>query len=335
MIELNKIDEIANRLRQYELDNKPRYFNMSYINASFDKPQLLAERISGEKEFRNRIHEAINTYQADKIIVDEFNQKAKSVKDPVNTIEIMVKDKNTINIHPVIQPSRYENTEKPSLGDPFERFGGFDGFKQEIRSELAKEYQLIREQEEKQKLKDENIRLARENEELTEDNTQLFELNQELSEQVSNLQKYVPENMKIGDVSLTKMLGSILGTATETMVKSIVTKRPDKIKAILGDTAFEQLSGLLDDSVEEEPDEEMVQQQMQELQSVPQTPGQENKHMVVANAIHELNNRITSGQLGKIQLIYYYFLNDDETINEEKLDEIIEYIKPNNESDNE
>lgn len=336
MIELNKIDEIANRLRQYELDNKPRYFNMSYINSNFSTPQLVAERISGEKEFRNRVSEAINTYDAEKIIVDEFNQKAKSVKEPVNSVEIVVKDKNSMNIHPVIQQRQnQENVERSNLGDPFERFGGFDGFKQEIRSELAKEYQLLREQEEKQKLREENDRLTKENQELTDDNTSLFELNQELSEQVQNLQKYVPENLKIGDVSLTKMLGSILGTATETMVKSIVTKKPEKVKEILGDTAFEQLSGLLDDAVEEELDEELVQQQMQELQSVPNQPEQETKHLAVANAIHELNSRIPSNQLGKIQLIYYHFLNEDETINEEKLDEIIQFINNQKQSDDE
>lgn len=336
MIELNKVDEIANRLRQYELDNKPRYFNMSYTNASFDTPQLVAERISGEHEFRNRINEAVNTYQAEKIIVEEFNQKAKSVKDPVNTVEILVKDKNQINIHPVIQPqNKQEVQERPSVGNPFEHYGGFDGFKQEIRSELAKEYQLLREQEEKQKLRDENQRLTKENAELNEDNTQLFELNQELSEQVQNLQKYVPENLKIGDVSLTKMLGSILGTATETVVKNIVTRKPEKVKEILGDVAFEQLSGLLDDSLEEEPNEELVQEQLQELQAVPDQSEQEVKHLAVANAIHELNSRIPSSQLGKIQLIYYHFLNEDETINEEKLDEIIQFINNKKQSDNE
>ena len=336
MIELNKIDEIANRLRQYELDNKPRYFNMSYINSNFDVPQLLAERISGEKEFRNRISEAINTYQAEKIIVDEFNQKAKSVKEPVNTIEISVKDKYAITMSPSIQKRQYpEPKEKPVIIDPFEQFGGFDGFKQEIRGEVAKEYQLIKEQEEKQKLLVENEKLKKDNQDLTDDNTHLYELNQQLSEQIEKLQKYVPENLKIGNVSLTKMLGSILGTATETMVKSFVTRRPEKVKRMLGDTAFEQLSGLLDDSIEDEEQDEIVQEQIQELQSTPEASGQESKHLEVANAIHDLNCRIPSGQLGKIQLIYYYFLQEDESIDEERLDEIIEFINDQKQPDDE
>ncbi len=336
MIELNKIDEIANRLRQYGLDNKPRYFNMYYTNPHFNSPQLLAERISGEKEFRNRVHEAINTYDAEKVIVEEFNQKAKSIKEPVNTVEIIIKDKNSINIYPAMRPSKErEGAGRDNPGDPFEKFGGFEGFKNEVRGEVAKEYQLIREQEDKQRLLEENRELARENHELVEDNTNLYETNQELSEQVQKLQKYVPENLKIGDVSLVKMIGSVLGTATETFVKNVVTRNPEKVKEYLGETAFQQLSGLLDDDTGEKINEETLQGQVQELQPVTGHPGQEEKHLAVASAIHELNSRIPSGQLGKIQLIYYYFLNEDETINKEKLDEIIQFINTQKQSDDE
>ena len=73
---------------------------------------------------------------------------------------------------------------------------------------------------------------------------------------------------------------------------------------------------------------------MQELQSVSDNPEQEDKHLAVANAIHKLNSHMSSGQLGKIQLIYYHFLNEDETINEEKLDEIIQFINTERESNN-
>lgn len=328
-MELNKIDEIANRLRQYEIDNKPRYFNLKYINQSFKEPQLIAERISGEKEFRNRVNEAINVYSAEKIIVEEFNQKSKNVHEPVNIIEIQIKDGVTITYPPAFRnkpPESGDENEKPQRYDPFEKFGGFDGFKQELRSEVAKEYQLIREQEEKHKVLEENARLRKENGELNEDNTKLFELNQELGDKVRELQKYVPENLKIGDMSLTKVLGSILGTATETMVKSIVVRKPEKVKELLGETAFEQLSGLWTSDDEEDPDEDQGQQPVQELQSVPPNPGQEENHLRVANAIHELNTRIPSPLLAKIQLIYYHFLNEDETINEDKLDEIMQYL---------
>ena len=65
MIELTKIDEIANRLRRYEQDNKPRYFNLHYINKDFPERQQIAERINGETEFRNRVNEAINVYNAE------------------------------------------------------------------------------------------------------------------------------------------------------------------------------------------------------------------------------------------------------------------------------
>lgn len=329
MIELNKIDEIASRLLQYEADGKPRYFNLKYINQNFAEPQLFAERISGEKEFRRRVDEGVNVFHADKIIVEEFNQKSKNVKEPVSTSEIQVKDNINITYTPAPrnkQAEPEEDNKKQPQYDPFEKFGGFDGFRQELRSEVAKEYQLIREQEEKRKLLEENAKLKQENEELNEDNTKLFELNQELGEKVRELQRYVPENLKIGDVSLTKMLGSILGTATETVVKNIVTRKPEKVKELLGETAFEQLSGLWTEDDEEETDDTQVQQVVQELQSVPSPPGQDENHIRVANAIHELNSRIPSPQLAKIQLIYYHFLNEDETINEAKLDEIIKFI---------
>jgi hypothetical protein len=91
----------------------------------------------------------------------------------------------------------------------------------------------------------------------------------------------------------------------------------------------------LDDQVEEEPEENQIQQPVQELQSVSSNPGQDEKHLLVANAIHELNSRIPSGQLGKIQLIYYFFLNEDETINEDKLDEILNFINQQKQSDDE
>ena len=259
MIELNKIDEIANRLRQYELDNKPRYFNLKYTNQAFQDPQLIAERISGETEFRNRVNEAINTYKADKIIVEEFNQKAKSVKQPTNVIEIVTGNGYSITLPP--SPNYYNSkhdNEKPQepttqspAQNPLELFGGLEGLKQEVRSEIAKEYQLLKEQDEKRNLIEENKKLSSENNELNEDNTKLYELNEQLSEKIQELQKYIPENLKIGNLSVTKVLGSILGTATETIVKNIVINKPERVKEILGDTAFEQLSGLLDDSMEE------------------------------------------------------------------------------------
>lgn len=335
MIELNKIDEIANRLRRYEQDNKPRYFNLHYINKDFPEPQQIAERINGETEFRNRVNEAINVYSAEKIVVEEFNQKSKNVKEPVNVVEITVKEKNNPYPPVILEKQARSTTEPIQIGNPFEAYGGLEGFKQEVRSEVAKEYQLLKEQEEKRKLIDEYEKLKKDNIELNEDNTKLYELNSELSEKIQQLQKYVPDNLKIGNVSLTKMLGSILGTATETVVKNIVTKKPEKIKEILGDTAFEQLTGLLDDQTDVELDENQIQQPVQELQTVPTGDEQEDRHVLVAEAIHELNTKITSQQLGKIQLIYYHFLNEDETINEDKLDEILKFIDNQKQSDDE
>jgi hypothetical protein len=335
MIELTKIDEIANRLRRYEQDNKPRYFNLHYINKDFPEPQQIAERINGETEFRNRVNEAINVYSAEKIVVEEFNQKSKNVKEPVNVVEITIREKNSPYPPVILEKQVKPSTEPTQIGNPFEAYGGLEGFKQEIRGEIAKEYQLLKEQEEKKKLIEENVLLKKENDDLTVDNTQLFELNQELSEKIQALQKFVPENLKIGDLSLTKVIGSVLGTATETIVKNIVTKKPERVKEILGDTAFEQLSGLLDDQQEEEFDETQIQQPVQELQTVPSEEGQEDRHALVADAIHELNTKITSQQLGKIQLIYYHFLNEDETINEDKLNEILNFINNQKQSDDE
>ncbi len=219
---------------------------MQIDSLTFAEPQLIAERISGEKEFRSRVNEAINTYKADKIIVEEINQKAKSVKEPASVVEISVNSGYTITLPPNHYANQRREEPKPNLPskdpnsvNPLEMFCGLDGFKQEIRSEIAKEYQLLKEQDEKKKLVEKNSRLKEDNKELQEDNTKLYELNEELSEKVKELQKYIPENFKIGNLSVTKVLGSILGTATESMVKSIVTRRPERVKDIIGETAFE------------------------------------------------------------------------------------------------
>jgi len=328
MIEQEKIDEIAYRLRGYEQDNKPRYFNLYFTKDKDSKNEkLVAEKVSGEKEFRKRVNDIIKTYLPYKIIVKEFNAKARNIKEPVEvtTIEARYNSNLAVQHHvPYNMPADKVETKVQQIPDPFEQWGGLAGFKQEVRSEVAKEYQIIREQEEKKKLIEENEKLKKENRELVEDNTKLFEVNQELGEKVQELQKYVPENLKIGDVSVVKVLGSILGTAAEAAVKNVVVKRPEKVKEILGDTAFEQISGLFEDDPEE--DETEYSKPIQELQSVPTNPEQESQHMQVADAIHELNKKISSSFLGKIQLIYYFFLNDDETINEEKLNKIIKFI---------
>lgn len=339
MIELNKIDEIANRLRQYELDKKPRYFNLKYINQAFEDPQLIAERISGEKEFRNRVNEAINTYKADKIIVEEFNQKAKSVKEPVSVVEISVNSGYTITLPPNHYSNQRREEPKPNHApkepgsvNPLDMFGGLDGFKQEIRSEIAKEYQLLKEQDEKKKLVEENERLKADNKELQEDNTKLYELNEELSEKVKDLQKYIPENLKIGNLSVTKVLGSILGTATEAMVKNIVVKRPEKVKDIIGETAFEQLSGLVgnDDELEDLAIDSSQLQDVQPLNGITNKDSQENP---VVNAISQINANLPVNQLSKVQMIYYHLLNDDESLDEEKLDDLVSFIRENENTD--
>lgn len=336
MIELNKIDEIANRLRQYELDKKPRYFNLKYINQAFAEPQLIAERISGEKEFRNRVNEAINTYKADKIIVEEFNQKAKSVKEPVSVVEISVNNGYTITLPPnhysnqrkeEIQPTAKPQTQSPD--NPLDIFGGLDGFKQEVRNEIAKEYQLLKERDEKQKLIEENSKLKSDNKELQEDNTKLYELNEELSAKINELQKYIPENLKVGNLSVTKVLGSILGTATETMVKNIVVKRPDKIKDIIGDTAFEQLSGLVTDDEDLDNDLNIDNSQQQAVQPLSGTAQKEKEENPVVSAISQINSNLPVDQLAKVQMIYYHLLNDDESLDDNKLDELVGYIQEN------
>jgi DNA-binding ferritin-like protein (Dps family) len=340
MIELNKIDEIANRLRQYGADKKPRYFNLKYINQAFAEPQLIAERISGEMEFRNRVNEAINTYKADKIIVEEFNQKAKSVKEPASVVEISVNNGYTITLPPNHYNQRKDEP-KPNIApveknnvNPLEMFGGLDGFKQEIRSEIAKEYQLLKEQDEKKKLIEENIRLKEDNKEFQEDNTKLYELNDELSEKIKELQKYIPDNLKIGNLSVTKVLGSILGTATETMVKNIVVKRPEKVKDIIGETAFEQLSGLVgDDDLDNELS--VDNSQLQEVQPLSGIARKEEEQNPVVNAINQINSNLPTDQLAKVQLIYYHLLNDDESLDDSKLDELVSYIQDNNNLDNE
>lgn len=337
MIELNKIDEIANRLRQYELDKKPRYFNLKYINQAFAEPQLIAERISGEKEFRSRVNEAINTYKADKIIVEEFNQKAKSVKEPASVVEISVNNGYTITLPPNHYANQRREEPKPNLPskdsnsvNPLEMFGGLDGFKQEIRSEIAKEYQLLKEQDEKKKLVEENSRLKEDNKELQEDNTKLYELNEELSEKVKELQKYIPENFKIGNLSVTKVLGSILGTATESMVKSIVTRRPERVKDIIGETAFEQLSGLVgdDDELEDVGIDSAQLQAVQPLNGIAKKEVDENP---VLHAIGQINANLPNDQLAKVQMIYYHLLNDDESLDDNKLDDLVGFIRENKE----
>jgi hypothetical protein len=343
MIELNKIDEIAHRLRQYELDDKPRYFNIKYLNKAYTRPQLIAERMSGEHEFRRRIHEAINTFKAEKIIVEEFNQKAKSVKEPTNVIEINIENSPQYTI--ISPPSDKEketgtkeetnqnNTPQSQPSNPLEAFGGLEGFRQEVRNEIAKEYQLIKEQEEKKKLLEENERLKNENQDLNEDNTKLYELNSELSDKIQDLQKYIPENLKIGNLSVTKILGSILGTATETMVKNVVMKRPDKVKDIIGEVAFEQLSGLVNDDDDAEMDLALDNSQLQAVQPISGTQNRQTGENPVVSAINQINTGLPPEQLAKVQIIYYHLLNDDESLDDEKLNEMVKFINDNKETD--
>lgn len=342
MIELNKVDEIAHRLRQYELDAKPRYFNVKYINKKYSEPQLIAERVSGELEFRNRFNEALNTFKADKVIIEEFNQKAKSVKEPVSVIEIITEREPhyTIVNPPVPRENTSEKETAPKQSqenqiqgvNPLDVFGGLDGFKQEVRNEIAKEYQLLKEQDEKKQLIAENEHLKKENKELEEDNTKLYDLNEELSEKIQELQKYIPENLKIGNLSVTKILGSILGTATETMVKNVVLKKPEKVKDIIGEVAFEQLSGLVSGEDDDELDLALDNSQMQAVQPIAGTQNSEVRDNPVVNAINQVNSNLPPEQLAKMQIIYYHLLKDDESLDDDKLNEMVRFINEINES---
>ena len=335
MKDYGKIAELIKRIQAYEKDEKPLYLSIYYTNKHNPKgedPTPFATRIKGESEFQAKISEILTNLSPFKIFVREFPNKSTNTKEEQFKRETIIEVKkenedDSITVHHL--PATQNHSENSTYKDPFESYGGLAGFEQKLRGDIAKEYQLAKEQDEKKKLIEDNVLLKKENEELKEDNTKLYEINEELTEQVQDLQKYIPENIKIGDVSLTKVLGSILGTAAETVVKNVVTKKPDKVRDILGDTAFEQLAGLLEDEPEEtyeELDENHEQHPVQELQSVPVSSEQEDRHMLVANAIHELNKRVSSSDLGKIQLIYYFFLNDDETINQEKLNTIVKIV---------
>lgn len=347
MIEYSKITELANKIRDYERDGKPLYLNLYYTN--HNNPNLedaikVADRISGEVEFQNRLDDMIQRYKPYSIIAREYSNKSPGVKDEKFKHETIIKIQEPASGY-LMQPEvsitpkpKYTPDNKASgLNEMLDHYGGLEGFRQSIRSDVAKEYQLLNEQEQKKKLIEENVLLKKEKEDLQDENDKLYNANEELAEQVQALQKYIPDNFKIGNVSVTKMLGSILGTAAEAIAKNVVTKRPEKVKEILGETAFEQLSGLLGDEPEEtgEIDEDQIQQPVQELQSIETNPDQEDKHAQVANAIHDLNKKISSPRLGKIQMIYYFFLNEDETINDEKLNLLIKFINKKKPEENE
>ncbi len=334
MKDYGKIAELIKRIQACEKDEKPLYLSIYYTNYNNQKeedPTPYATRIKGESEFQAKISEVL-TLQPLKLFIREFPNKSTNTKEDQFKRETVIEVRSENEQDKLLAQqlaAKYNQGDNTEQKDLFKEFGGFAGFEQRLRGDIAREFQLVKEQGEKQKLVEENALLKKENIELREDNTKLYEINEELSEKVQDLQRYVPENIKIGEVSLTKVLGSILGTAAEAVVKNVVSKKPEKIRDILGDTAFEQLAGLFEDQPGEsyeEPDENQMQQPVQELQSVPVNPNQEDRHIQVANAIHELNKRISSGDLGKIQLIYYFFLNEDETINQEKLNTIVELI---------
>lgn len=330
-VEYKKIEEIASRLRQYEEDGKPRYFNISYTSRSYVEPQLIGgERLFGEQVFRERINSALYTYKADKIIINEFNQKSRNVKTAVSTIEILIDREDSYPATLTVQPDVKEETKKSQsttvqqqdIAAVLEELGYV---RQDMRSEVAKEYQLIKEQEEKERLINENEKLKLENVQLEKENSDLLKKNTELFEEVEKLRAYVPDNFKIGNLSVTKTLGSILGVATETLVKNIVTKKPERVRTLLGDVAFEQLSGFMEDETDELGATE-TREEPEPLEPLESVSEEEQQQQKIAEAIHALNLRISLEELGKIHLMYAFIVDENEAIDHAKLNQLVQFI---------
>jgi hypothetical protein len=335
-IEYEKIDEIANRLRQYEEDGKAHYFNIEYNNGTDEdgKSFKIAEKLSGEQAFRKKIYYVLNSLKPDEIIVTEFTQKSRNGK-PVNKIVIDVNNEpgETPPVHYAIQqPSKGKSEEKSKSGQDDlkiilqrveslgQNLSGEETIRQKAYTEYALKNELERKDEKIKKLEEEIKKLTFDVEELNGDNTKLYKYNEELVTENRKLQKFVPDNITVAGVSITKMLGSILGTATETLVRNVVTKKPDTIKSFLGETGLNALSGIFEDTDETSlPENQQVSEGHQELQKVePLTPEQEDKLKIIG-IIHDVNNKATTEQLGRIQLLYYHILDDDESINDDNL----------------
>ena len=327
-VEYHKIEEVADRLTEFENEGTARYFSLYYVNGSHDQPQPIGtDRQTGVKKFRQQVNDILNSGNADKIIVQEFSQRSRNVKEPAHTVEILI-DRS---YHAVPQPflAQKQGTKEPKAPehalkglDPEEVFSKLESMKQDIRSEIAAEYQLNKEQDERKRIVEENERLKKENGELKESNTKLLDNNDELFEEVKHLQKFVPDNFKIGHLSVTRTLGSILGTAAETLAKNIVSKKPEKVRTLLGDAAFEQLAGFMED----EPDGPGQLEQPGPLEPLePFSPEEEQKQQI-AEAINGLNQRATPEEMGKIQCMYAFILNEGETIDPEKLNALLRFI---------
>jgi hypothetical protein len=342
-IEYEKIDEIANRLRQFEEDGIPRYVRIEYSNPTDQngQPFKIAEKLTGEQEFRRRINNVLNNLNPEKIIVSEFSQKSRNGK-PVNTIVINVenekREKGFIPIAMQQPKSTGENqvgnneTQKQiyqAINNLSQSLAGVDTIKQEAYSEFILKNELEKKTEKIEKLEEEKKKLQNDVDELTGDNTKLFKYNEELAGENKKLQKYVPDNITVAGVSITKVLGSILGNATETVIKNVVAKRPEKVRSLLGEAGLEALSGIFEDPGERGFLEggNTLGGQNQELQKVQELSPEEEEKLKIVGIIHDINKGATSGQLSRIQLLYYHILDDDETINDNKLLGLAKFVQ--------
>ena len=335
-VEHNKIEEIANRLRQFEQDGNTRYFSIAYTSNDYKKPQQSGgERLTGERAFRGRINEVLYQTNANKIIVKEYKQRARNVKTPENEVEIIINreggqaqqgqpqdDKS----QPGSQSEEIRRIQE-ALGNVVSMMGQKEISKQEGRSEAEKDFQLEQEKQEKRKLQEENEGLRKENEELHAHNEKLLDTNDELTVEVERLQKYIPENYQIGNFKPTKILGAVLGTATETLISNFVATKPHVVEALLGKELGSQIAGLMGAGNENAQPANGPETDNRAAQGFQQLSEEDEEKQEVVQSLYEINASATMEQLEDIKLLYYLFLREDGTINGEKLQSIAASIR--------
>lgn len=331
-----KIDQIATRLREYEKDGKARYYRISYVSPEYKEPQIVGgDRVSGEQNFRDRIYKVLDDFKPTKIIVEEFNQKSRNMKEAASTIEIDVEQEaNPYFSHAQAPTGNKESDKKESKKEDgktglsaSEVQAMLDKNRVDMQSDFEARLKLEREKDHKDRIEAENEQLKSDVKELEILNEGLGKKNDELVAEVERLGKYVPENLKIGNVSVTKTLGSILGTATETLLKNVVTKKPEKLRGLLGDVAFEQLAGFMEDEPEEQSLEGFhAEEVIDPLEPMEQLSPEEEEKNKITGAIHQLNQSANREELGKLQILYAYLLSDDERIDPDKLNKLVRMV---------
>lgn len=285
-MELKKYNYITETMMSWDADAKPYWYEISW--ESIEEPGLLKSwtgksRVTGQTKFRDAIEKLSTFPNCARIHLVVYSGQTGKKTLMVETIPVndrsngyypvypQPEQKKQENNHPApppppVQPQA-QNTQMDLIGAVLGAPGlsGVDalhGLLQFRDERLETRYKILELEKEIAQLRLEKSRLE---DNVSDRDEQIQELESDIEEmegQLSilgaeneRLQKYVPENSKIG-ISLTQLGSAVLTN----FAKKVVTNQPDKVARILG-TDSQTLLGLFDQAPTEP-------QQIRETQSV-------------------------------------------------------------------